>query len=363
VLNATRQKDPMAVAHVIPGPEPLRRLLRAAARKGVDAQLLREAEEAVEQFDRLIRHEAGDRSGLDAMISAWLPEAREKFELLSKQAVFKGMSQLKGVAEDVHFSAQILHPGDDGDHLDAARLHGDLGLRRVRPASVIKFRAVNLEAPISDEPKPPSGPRTLNDTPVEGLEGLMLEEFCTAPPAQFEVRQEGDALHYTLGGDGVGPNTAVDVIFAELSRCSLARYRPSQKSLRKGVFVAIDTPVRSMILDVLLHEDAYPGCEPTLGIYDTAVKGLGHPDDSGRELDRFDVGESIQFLGRGVGKFRAAEIPNYVEMLRYVCGKMGWDGEKFRGYRCRVEYPIYGSQICILFEPPKRPSSLPPDQE
>src|SRR5262245_56757211 len=33
LLRAAQQRDPMAVAHMIPGPEPLRRLLKAAERK------------------------------------------------------------------------------------------------------------------------------------------------------------------------------------------------------------------------------------------------------------------------------------------------------------------------------------------
>ena len=43
VLNATRNKDPIAALHLVPGPDPLRRFVRAAGKKGAPAALLEEA--------------------------------------------------------------------------------------------------------------------------------------------------------------------------------------------------------------------------------------------------------------------------------------------------------------------------------
>src|SRR6185503_20767812 len=40
LLKAAQETDPLAVAHVIPGPEPLRRLLRAAEKKKVSPALI-----------------------------------------------------------------------------------------------------------------------------------------------------------------------------------------------------------------------------------------------------------------------------------------------------------------------------------
>src|SRR5262245_27572819 len=47
ILKAAQQHDPLAVAHMIPGPEPLRRLLRAAEKKKVSPALIRAAALAV----------------------------------------------------------------------------------------------------------------------------------------------------------------------------------------------------------------------------------------------------------------------------------------------------------------------------
>ena len=102
LLKAARSRDPMAVAYHAPGPEPLRRFVKAARKRDVEGAIAERAERAVADFETLIREDIGDRSALDAMISAWLPEAREVFELRRRQTAFKALSQLKGVSAEVN---------------------------------------------------------------------------------------------------------------------------------------------------------------------------------------------------------------------------------------------------------------------
>ncbi|MHC4948947.1 MAG: hypothetical protein ACYTG1_11905, partial [Planctomycetota bacterium] len=127
-LKALRMKDPLAVAYLAPGPEPLRRLIQSAGRAGAPPASVEVAERAVLDFEVLIRREAGDRSSLDSILSAWLPEARRAFELRRKQAAFKALSQLKGVMADTNLATVLLHPSDDDAHLDIVWVTGLLGL-------------------------------------------------------------------------------------------------------------------------------------------------------------------------------------------------------------------------------------------
>ena len=124
LLKAARNRDPMAVAFLAPGPDPMRRVLRAAARQGVDPEVIRSATDAVRDFEQLIRRDAGDRIALDAMISFWLPEARREFETRRKQAAFKAMSQLKGVMTETNLATVVLCPSADGVNLDIVWVTG-----------------------------------------------------------------------------------------------------------------------------------------------------------------------------------------------------------------------------------------------
>ncbi len=347
VLRAAANRDPVAVLQMMPGPEPLRRLATAAGKKGVASALVTELNDAVNQFDELIRNEAGDRSGLDAILSAWLPEARAEFELRRKQAAFRAMSQLKGQAAETFVSTVFLHPSSDGEHLDVVWIIGLLGLQKLRPGSVVKFATRRVSRAGEDAPRRPS---TLDGVSVDGFDGLRLDQFCSDPPAQLHVSRAGDVVHYTWAEEGFGPRSATDLVFAEVNFAELPRYVPAERKRKRHVFAEVTTPSKLLVFDALVHEDVFGGADPSLYIYDTAFEGIADVNDPGRDIDRFDLVESIQSLGKGVGKFRVGEVPWYSELLRHVCAKLNWDADRFRAWRTRIDYPIYGSQVAVAFD-------------
>ncbi len=116
----------------------------------------------------------------------------------------------------------------------------------------------------------------------------------------------------------------------------------------------VDSPVRALIADVLVHEDVWPGVEPDPCMCDTSDLGLANPMDPSREMDRIDVLESVRAIGTDVSRFRTKEFARYVDMVRFVRQKLGWDSDGFRGYRCRLEHPVYAKEVTMVFEPPGR---------
>lgn len=351
LLKAVRRgRDPMAVVYHLPGPEPLRRFVTAARKRGAAVDRCEPALAAIDQFENLIRRDVGDRSALDALITSWLPEARREFELRRKQSAFKAMSQLKGVAADTNLATVILHPSPDGEHIDIVWIIGLLGLRRLRPGARVRFATRR----IASENKPRQ-PTALDGGSTDGLLAQRLDEFCTAPPAPIEAHRSGEVVHYTLAGDDYGPRSAVDLLLAEVNLAEIPRYVPAELGRKGYVFAEIGTPSSSLLFDVFLHEDVYPGSTPALEIYDTAFDGVVDVNDPARQIDRLELAESIEPLGQGIGTFRAQEIPNYLELVRHVVDRMGWDGDRFRGHRCRIDYPIYGTQIAATFDPPSAP--------
>jgi hypothetical protein len=347
LLKAVRTRDPMAVTHHIPGPEPLRRVLRAASKRGVPGDVIASANAAVSRFEQLIRREVGDRSALDAIISSWLPEARREFELRRKQSAFKAMSQLRGSMAETNLATVLIHPSEDGEHLDILWIMGLLGLQRLRPGVTAKLTSRR----IADDGAP-RRPVSLEGHPLDSVEDARLDDFCDAPPARLDVVQAGEAIHYTLGGDDFGPHSAVDLVLAEVNLNEIPRYVPRNSGRKGHVFAEIGTPSKSLLFDVLVHEDVYPQSEPALMIYDTALDGVANINDPTRDIDRMDMVETISMLGRGTAMLRHARVPRYVELLRHVFTSMGWDEAAFRGYRCTIDYPVYGSQVTMAFDPP-----------
>jgi hypothetical protein len=341
VLSATSHRDPMAALHQVPGPEPLRRLLRAAGRKGAPAEALARAGAAVADFDRLIRREAGTRPALDALLSASLPDARERFELASKYSVYKGMSQLKGVLAETWVGAAVVAPSaaDPLKH-DLTWLNGAVAIQRLRPGVTVHFSYRHRR----------DGPD--RDDPDAGHDVVPLEQFCEHPPARLEAREAGGAIHYTLPDDLLGPRQIVDMFVVDHHPAAMLRTTDARHPRRNSLFVEPAIPVAGLVFDVILHEDAYPGAEPQLLIYDTGYDGIANVNDVERLIDRVDLRESVEYLGADLGRVQAAELPRYGEMLAHLAGRFGWDPGRFRAYRTRIQYPVYGWQVCLSFLPP-----------
>jgi hypothetical protein len=194
VLKALRSRDPLTAVRLMPGPEPLRRLVRAAAKRGASQGDVSAANAAVDAFEELIRTHFGDRSLLDAMLSAWVPEARREFELRRKQAAFKAMSQLKGVQADVLGATVLLAPSADGEHVDVVWLNQLHGLHRVRPGVTVKLSSRRLtKGPTARQPKTLAGADITPDT------SPLVEEFCSSPRPHLDVRQVGETVFYCWG--------------------------------------------------------------------------------------------------------------------------------------------------------------------
>ena len=348
VLRAAEKRDPLEVVHVAPGPEPLRTLVRAAASHGVDEALQQRTEAAIARFDQLIRADAGTRDALDAIIAASLPSVRGKFELASKHSVFKGMSQLRGVQAEVWLSATLVHPAaNDPMRHDIALLHGALALQRLRPAVTLKFTYREIET-VDGEMQDV----TIDDQP---LGAMSLEPFLTNPPARLRAERAGKVVNYTLADDRIGPSALSDMLVVDHHSAVLDRYGDPATRSKKGTFVTPDIPVKTLVFDAFLHEDVYPGADPELAIYETAAEGIAWVNDPTRDIDRMDLGESIEFLGRGATRFTTQHVPRYTDMLRTVCREYDWDLDAFRGYRCCIQYPVHGWQVCMSFQPPVKP--------
>ncbi len=352
VLKAVQQADPIVVTHLIPGPAPLRKLLRGARKLGVEVGVLAPAEEAVDRFETLIERDAGDRGSLDVIISGWLPEVREKTELLSRQNVYRGISQIKGASVEVLYDISVLVPNPDDRRLaDGVFVRGLRGLTRGRRDATVRFANRLLEPPAG---RPPS--MTLDGRPIRSLDDTILQEFSDPPSLRAEKRTVGGSEYFCLAPDAIGADRAVDVVVAEFNPGCVWRYAPPGKSGRSGPYSEIHLPARLSVFDVLVHRDLFPGSEPALAVYDTAIDGLANINDPARDADRIDVLASLLPIGHSPSGLRVLEIPRYDELLRSVFAARGWNAEEFRVYRCRMPFPVYGSQICVSWECPQMPA-------
>lgn len=349
LLKAIRSRDPVVLAYTIPGPEPLRRLVKAAARRGVARELAQAADSEIDRFAALI-DSAGDRSTLDGIVGSLLPDARRQFENRTKQLLFRGNSQLRGFVVDVDFTIILMHPNGDGVHVDYVAITGVLGLQRLRPGAVVRLATWNIG------PDLPAQITTLDGEPIECLSSGRLDEFCSAPAAKLEIQRSGYTLTYTLADGPFGPGSEVDFVLAHWSHATSPLYSSPSGVRMSGVGAEVDKPARLLHLDVLAHAEVYPGSEPRLFLIDTAFRGMANINDPAREADYLPLMESVRPLPGSVLDARPVFLPRYAELLRYVEAKTRWPLKLFRGYRCTIEYPLYGTQVTMGFPRPMPPA-------
>ncbi|MEP0845907.1 MAG: hypothetical protein HRF50_03690 [Phycisphaerae bacterium] len=353
IFRALARTDSLAAARIMPGPAPLRQLLNGARAKRLPETLIRQLDLAVTQFERLIRVDVGDRGSLDAIICSALPETRLRYELVNKQSVYRGMVQLKGVAANVLLTTAIIFASDEPEYVDGVWVLAWQGLRRIRRDAVACFHTGRIGEQASQD-----AARTLSGDPIGGPEDVLLTPFCSSPIPPLETRRAGPAIHYLLGGNTVGLSSAVDVVMACRTPRCLKRFDPPERRRLRGPTMEIEVPCKVAVLDAFVEQNVFVEGLPKLYIYDTAISGVADMNDPKRDLDRLDFREAVESLGNGVMGIRIVEIPHYSEIIAEVFQRIGRSPEQFRGYRCRTQYPLYGTQYAMGFTAPVRFSAI-----
>ena len=251
---------------------------------------------------------------------------------------------------DVFAEAAIFWPSADGKNIDVVWLKSVAGLTALRPGVTIKLTS---KRGIEAQPAAGRHPLTLTGEPVESVKNTVIPQFCSEPTPELVARVVGESTHYLLERARLGE--LMDIVLCEVNRAELPRYVPSKLNRRAWASSDMSLPAQHCQFDLLVHPDLYPGEQPDLRVYDTAILGLADRNDSGRDIDQFELLETVDNLGVGVARFGSSDVPRYRQILEYICQQLGYDGTVLRGYRVASSYPIYGSQYAMSFrttEPP-----------
>ena len=347
LLKALGQQNPIAVLQLLPGPNPMRKMVETAEKIGTPAEFCEAARAQVTAFDDLIRDEAGDRGSLRAMLSAWLPEDRSDFEGQRRQTIFKAMSELEGVACEFELSTMLLAPSEASGKIDIVALKCLLGIDRIRPDVPVKLGTRRHSS--NDQEAGQRIPLNLDGAPaLDGLDAVRLDGFCNAPPAPLVARQFEEQVEYALGPTGFGRDSKVDLVIGELSRGE--PLTGGADSIRPPYFFTVpEMPTRNVVFDVIVHKDIFDRAAPSLLYYDTSSLGPAIAADPARELDLRHCPEPLQELGAGIQRSRLLEFPRYSSLLEHVGTKLAWDLDEFDVFRVSMAYPMVGRQITLAF--------------
>ena len=350
LLTSVRGGDPLTTLNSIPGQEALRQMLRGASAADVDSDCVSRVTAAVDDLGQFIDSDFGDRAAFDTVLSDWVVESRAAFEARHKAAAFKAMSALRGVQADLVLNAGIVYPTPGAEYFSCLGIDALLGCRRTRPSGLLR----NVGSWFA----PPGAHYTvtaIDGRPIAQASDTLLAEFSTVTPDLIETVHHGTVLvETTIAGLPLARSDdapGVDYVCGQLLH-HFHRPRRGAGAPTAGVGGQAEPPCEYFVVDTWLHDEVWPDARAALHVFDTVVRGVTHPDDPARRNDRFDMVETVQALGSGPDAFRLPEYPRYGELLRHVCTVAGIDATRLRGYRCKIRYPIYGSQIGITFDLP-----------
>jgi hypothetical protein len=338
LMSALRAEDPLVALSLLPGVVPLRQFVDAAREQGARPRAVQAAEHKLKAFDHELQRAFGTRTRLDAVIADTLPEARRRHEENARQAVYRGMAMIKGISLDLNSITWVVHPSaGNSRRVDILVLAAFVGIHRLRPTSRFRVGANHARMRSPENAK-------------------LLRQFCRPADLSISVSTEKDYTFYEVSTGSVRRDAAADVFFSELFSDAAPRKDPRAA---KGIWHVGEVslyPTRRLELVLLVHRDVWQGCDFSLRAYDTAGRDvivLPAPD---REFDRLSIDDTIVRVPANAEALRESPVPRYSDLLRHVTTPLGWKLEEPRGrptfnkISCEIAYPLYGSQILLVWE-------------
>jgi hypothetical protein len=338
LMSALRAEDPLVALSLLPGVVPLRQFVDAARKQGARARAVQSAEHKLRAFDHELQRAFGTRTRLDAVIADTLPEARRRHEESARQAVYRGMAMIKGISLDLNSITWVVHPSANNPRrVDILVLAAFVGIHRLRPTARFRVGANHARMRSSEDAK-------------------LLRQFCRPPDLSISVSSDKDYTFYEVSTGSVRRDAGADVFLSELLTDAAPRKDPRKANGVWHVGEVSLYPMRRLELVLLVHRNVWPGCDFSLRAYDTAgrdVVVLPAPD---REFDRLSIDATIARSPADAEALRASPVPRYSDVLRHLTTPLGWKleespgGSVFNKISCEIAYPLYGSQIMLVWE-------------
>ncbi len=356
VYKLAHATDPLAEASSVPRAGGMKRLFEAAARRGVPAKHIEASAAAIQEFDELVKVHAGDRAAFDSMVSGLTDEGSQLADAQQKRAAFRANSHLWGVQARTQLKCSILSPSSSSStSLDLVQLQGYVSLRRFRRAIPLLVSWIRLLDDDKHNTLPPYSREPLVGGGAAALGTPLLTEFCSQPPPEIRTRRSEDGgVQAELVACGVGNESAVTYMVGDVVRSLPGPYsddaRPSLT-----VIASVRVAVEVLINDVLIHEELFGSLTPKTSVYGNHNLSPGTSAFDLSEANLLGVKESAVYMGKGPSVLQTLDVPRYPEMAQYAFERLGWDGEKFDVYRCRVAYPVMPSSVVVRFDLPEKP--------
>jgi hypothetical protein len=372
LLRAVRHPgDALDALPFFPGVRGLRQFIQAAERRGCDASLIAATTAAVDQYEVLIHEHGGSQTRMLAALERAEDRAGEPLPgavagagnamLEARMRAFEGLRQVTGREFRTHVAVFLYRPcPDDPERLDCLTAMGMIGVRRLGDSLPIcpmnRFSFATRDEPGGTD----YHLAQLGGEPVAaGAPVSVLAEFCSKPlPAVVANEHEGQLSVL------IDPDSATEDPFDVVLGTCFPRVRhPALGEIKmQDCSLVSEGPSRHLVMSVHLHRSLAQASIPSLAAFALGNRGPISAPDAGehgpapvnlagqRWFDRLPDPPRLQHLGVGLEQAGSTAYPRATQLVGHLCAAQGWDPDEFVGYRCRVDYPVWGAQYLMSFD-------------
>jgi hypothetical protein len=344
LVQATRAASDLQFLHAVPSPTGLRILLDHA-RASAEPALLLATEHAVAAFESLLDALPGGRQALDARMGETLGSIRERREQTARQASFKAQSFLFGHYCETLCTALFLLPSADGEHIDVLEVHRRLGLQRLAAGTTLPLLSVQTQVVVAPAGTGPVMTSVDGDTQTRRPHDFLIAEGSSVPLPELQVSEEGSMSTFVLAPDAaVGPPARLTSAF-RIQRADRLLQHDAYNVVRNYM---LHTPCRTLVRDVYLARGLWPDAWPQVDFYLPGPTGtpLVQPEPGRPHLRRVNLTARIEQLPPG---FDLDGVPDQAATLTSVLTRAGVADTPFRGWRCRMTYPVPLIEMQVAF--------------
>lgn len=324
--------NPITAGPDVPRPVPMAKALRAAAAKGVPAEVVAEAKGAFSEFERLVERHAGSRRAFDSMARG-LRQDSSLISMKDRRAAYRANTAIWGVQVRTRYNLAIYHPSEDGKFEDLVAIGGEIGLRRLRVGGpdygliAGRFvRGTTHDGSIETTPEPR---RTID----------VLEEFSTRPLPPLHMSEvEPGMMMGRFESDLLGRTGELTYFVRDVARAVSISHR-----VRWAGGLGVRMPAETVVVDLLIPAGL---SVPSTAAVEVHCNLLDQAKFR-RESDLLPIPEAVSHLGTDIALMRTPEVPRCPELVSQVLENVGWDTTRFDIYRCVMQYPILSSSVRI----------------
>lgn len=333
-------EEPSSVVGHLPGSNGLRILLDTCRRHGASENVCTRVELAMERFEEMVARHAGDRAGLDVLLSSLAGDQGEvDAQESSRRQAFLGNAAIWGVQARLQLGVLVHVPSaSEPGAVDAAAVGGLLGFQRLRETAawpLVRHQAYRThparrDAGVLMRPLDPDiGP----DAPP------LVREFSSVDAGSLEAVSVTAGSLWELREGPVGLTGTVDCVFGRYTRGIGRQLAEADGERSAAAMVPLNTPTEGVLIDLLVHRDlAYADVVPVPELRSRMETGADAELD-GRRLYRLPAPGRVIDLGMGPPALDCEDSPRQAELVAWTLARLGHSLDDFRGWRLRMSYP------------------------